>query len=224
MRTYVSAFIAVSLLCSIVLAGAQTARADEGIAQGQFRIWLPMTMQASAAPAPAPTPTPPPTPPFEDGQCRGTLGAIEVENVTVPVGAACTLNGTNVKGNIVVQPQANLQANQVRVGGNIQAEGAASVVVTPGSFVDGSVQIKQGGSANVSGVTIRSDLQLESNRGAVNAASNQVDGNVQVVQNTGGIVISNNQIAQSLQCKENNPAPTGGGNTAGDKEDQCVNL
>jgi hypothetical protein len=37
-------------------------------------------------------------------------------------------------------------------------------------------------------------------------------------------VISNNSIAENLQCQANNPRPTGGGNTAGDKEDQCAAL
>jgi len=36
-------------------------------------------------------------------------------------------------------------------------------------------------------------------------------------------VISSNSIAENLQCQANNPRPTGG-NTAGDKEDQCAAL
>jgi hypothetical protein len=38
-------------------------------------------------------------------------------------------------------------------------------------------------------------------------------------------VISQNRIDGNLQCKENNPAPTGGGNVVqGNKEDQCKRL
>ena len=40
----------------------------------------------------------------------------------------------------------------------------------------------------------------------------------------GGLVIENNYITENLQCKENNPPPVGGGNKAGDKEDQCAAL
>ncbi|MBW4556972.1 MAG: hypothetical protein KME59_13680 [Trichormus sp. ATA11-4-KO1] len=44
-------------------------------------------------------------------------------------------------------------------------------------------------------------------------------------QNTGGLTIKNNRIDGNLQCKENRPAPTGGGNIVqGNKEDQCSRL
>jgi hypothetical protein len=48
---------------------------------------------------------------------------------------------------------------------------------------------------------------------------------VQAFSNSGGVVIRSNHIDGNLQCKENNPAPTGGGNTVeGNKEDQCRRL
>jgi hypothetical protein len=38
-------------------------------------------------------------------------------------------------------------------------------------------------------------------------------------------VISSNRVNGNLQCKENQPAPTGSGNTVGgNKEDQCQRL
>ena len=56
------------------------------------------------------------------------------------------------------------------------------------------------------------------------ANNNTVEANLQAVQNEGGVELTGNTIAENLQCKENNPPPTGGGNTAGDREDQCANL
>jgi hypothetical protein len=48
---------------------------------------------------------------------------------------------------------------------------------------------------------------------------------VQAFQNRGGVQIANNVINGNLQCKENRPAPTGGGNrVGGNKEDQCARL
>jgi hypothetical protein len=58
-----------------------------------------------------------------------------------------------------------------------------------------------------SGVTIHGNVQAEG------AASNR-----------GGLQISNNQIKGNLQCKENSPPPTGGGNRAASKEDPCERL
>jgi hypothetical protein len=116
----------------------------------------------------------------------------------------------------------------VEVDGNIQAEGARSVnvVVLNGerSFVGGNVQIKQGGTALIDRVDVTEDLQFEENRGKVSATKNVIGGNLQAYKNAGGVTIRNNRIAENLQCFDNNPPPTGGGNTAGDKDGQCENL
>jgi hypothetical protein len=52
-------------------------------------------------------------------ECRGAIGAQRFENLIVPDGANCTLNGTRVDGNILVVTAATLTANDVVVGGNI---------------------------------------------------------------------------------------------------------
>lgn len=160
----------------------------------------------------------------DDFRCARTVGRITVDNLIVPDGKVCTLNGTRVEGNIIVGTRSRLSASDVRVDGNVQAEGHTSVFLNSGSVIDGSVQLKQGGVAQINRTTIGSDLQLESNRGKLTVTGNRVDGNVQVVQNRGGVVIQRNQIRQSLQCKQNSPAPTGGNNVAGDKEGQCARL
>lgn len=156
--------------------------------------------------------------------CTRSVGAISVDNLRVPDGRSCSLNGTRIKGNIVVGTGSTLNAGGIRVDGNVQAEGHRAVYLNAGTVVGGSVQLKQGGVAQVLRTSIDSDLQLESNRGRITVEQNKVDGNVQVVQNTGGVIIRRNQIAQALQCKQNAPAPTGGGNIAGDKEGQCARL
>ena len=119
----------------------------------------------------------------EERQCTGRLGAVYLDNIFVPDGASCTLDGTRAKGNIVVGTGAALSARSVSVNGNLQAEGAHSVRVHGRSTFGGSVQIVQGGT------TLR-----------------------------------RNQMKGNLQCRENIPAPTGGGNRAASKEDQCARL
>jgi hypothetical protein len=64
--------------------------------------------------------------------CRGTIGAITVDNLLVPQRARCTLNGTRVQGTIKVSRAATLVANDVLVVGNVQAEGATHVAVLAG--------------------------------------------------------------------------------------------
>jgi cytoskeletal protein CcmA (bactofilin family) len=163
----------------------------------------------------------------EERTCRGTIGSTTVDNLRVPSGAACTLNGTKVEGTIKVENNATLTANGVRVIGNIQSEGFQAITVREGSRVGGSVQLENGqsdGSGRVLNSKVNGDLQFFSNEAKMVARGNTLLANFQANQNTGGLVIKNNKIAENLQCQSNNPAPTGGGNTAGDKEGQCARL
>jgi hypothetical protein len=160
----------------------------------------------------------------EEIQCTGSIGATTLDNIFVPDGATCQLDGTIAKGSIVVGTSSTLIANRVSVNGNVQAEGANNVVLKGRSSVGGSVQIVQGYAASVEHTRINGDLYYDTNRAPLKAANNNVGGNLQVFQNTGGAEISNNFIKGNLQCKENTPAPTGGGNRASSKEDQCARL
>lgn len=163
----------------------------------------------------------------EETSYRGTIGARTVDNLVVPQGATCTLNGTRVEGTIKVENGATLNASAVQVKGNLQSEGFRNISVKDGSRFVGSVQLKNGqrdGLAKIVSTRINGDLQFESNAARVKASNNTILANLQAVQNTGGVVLKNNTISENLQCKENNPPPTGGGKKAGDKEDQCARL
>jgi hypothetical protein len=144
----------------------------------------------------------------EERTCRGTMGATTVDNLRVPSGATCTLTGTKVKGTLKVERGATLHASGIRVIGNIQAENALRVKVA-GSHIGGSIQIVQSrNSSTLSKLdrnTVKQDVQFFENRGAISITGNRINGN--------------------LQCKANNPRPTGGGNVVGgNKEDQCARL
>lgn len=158
----------------------------------------------------------------EETTCFDTLGGITVDNLRVPSGRTCTLNATRVNGTVKVERNATLYARRVHVIGNVQAENAKRVSVMANSTVGGSIQIKLGGAATINHVRVTGDIQLESNTRALSALDNRVGGNLQVFQNEGGVRIAYNVIDGNLQCKENDPAPTGGSNVVrGSKEDQC---
>jgi hypothetical protein len=161
----------------------------------------------------------------EERVCRGTIGARTVDNLRVPQGASCTLNGTTVKGTVKVERQARLVANDARVIGNVQAENARRVVVRDGSRIGGSVQIVQGGAARVARSNVNGDILYDENNLALRVLRNEVGGDVQAFQNTGGVEIRGNRIDGNLQCKANSPRPVGGNNIVqGNKEDQCARL
>jgi hypothetical protein len=157
--------------------------------------------------------------------CDGLrIGAESLDTVTVPDNSSCTLQGTRLVGSILVGRNARLDADGVAVSGNVQADGSAHVRVGGPSTVGGSVQIKEGGSASISSARITGDLQLDAMRGPASAAGNAVGGSLQAVGNRGGVTLNANAMNGNLQCKENQPAPAGGGNTAALKEDQCTAL
>jgi hypothetical protein len=157
--------------------------------------------------------------------CSGLrIGAVSLDTVIVPAGATCELQGTSLIGSILVGQGARLTALDVRVAGNLQAEGAAVTTLGGVSSIGGSVQVKQGGSASISGATIVGDLQLDAMSGPLSASGNRLGGNLQAVGNRGGVVLNANRMNGAMQCKENVPAPTGSGNVAAIKEDQCRGL
>lgn len=163
----------------------------------------------------------------EERVCRGTIGGATVDNLRVPQGATCTLNGTRVEGTVKVERSARLFANGIRVKGNVQSEGFQAIYLRQGSVVVGSVQLEnglRGGNGQVLNTRINGDLQFFSNNARMVARGNTILANFQANQNKGGLVIQNNRISQNLQCQSNNPAPVGSGNTAGDKEGQCTRV
>lgn len=161
----------------------------------------------------------------EEYVCNGTLGAVTKDNVRVPQSGTCIMEGTRVKGTISVQRSATLRASNVVVLGNVQAENARRVTVNRRSRIGGSIQIVQSGAAAINNVIVDGSIQLESNARPLAITNNTVGADVQAFQNTGVVEISDNVIDGNLQCKSNNPAPTGGGNTVqGNKEDQCSGL
>jgi hypothetical protein len=161
----------------------------------------------------------------DEVECTGTIAAVTVDNVRVPQGRACSLDGTLVKGTVKVERDATLDANAVEVIGNVQAEGAASVVVRGGSSVGGSIQVKQGGAAETIASQVTGDIQYDQQTGPLRVVDNFVGGSVQVVANRGGILVATNTIDGNLQCKENAPPVAGSGNLVhGNAEDQCAAM
>ena len=163
-----------------------------------------------------------------DEVCAGSLGAVTVDdNLVVPDGATCDLDGTVVKGNILIEPNATLRASMITVEGNIQTDdGGAAEVTVVDSLVDGDVQVFDSVAASTSGTRVGGNVQYEGNDGDLAVLSSEVDGDVQVFDNDGGTkVIRANIIGGNLQCEGNDPIPHGGDNSVGgDAEGQCSDL
>lgn len=167
----------------------------------------------------------PPPPLSGNVTCVGlTIGAIRLDSVSVPAGASCTLLGTLLNGNLEVGANARLVAESVNITGGVTADGAAELTVRGASLVGGSMQVQRAALVNLVGTSITGDLQLDNMTGPIAASNNRVTGNLQAMANRGGVTLLNNRMGGVMQCKDNLPAPTGSGNVASLKEDQCVGL
>lgn len=161
----------------------------------------------------------------DDVNCPPNLGAVTIDG-NVLVAAACRLDGTTVKGNVLLYSGGSLVARNVNVIGNIQAERANFVDVDQ-SRVNGDVQLDElvGDLSRVQRTAVGGSIQLVANRSRLEVLDNEVGADVQTFSNTGGVVIADNSIDGNLQCKSNVPAPAGGNNVVqGNKEDQCADL
>lgn len=129
----------------------------------------------------------PGTPAPSNGECRGSIGAQSFENLFVPDGQSCTLNGTRIDGNLTVGTGVNPQVTSIRLSAaTFKPKALTSVSVTSNSFVGGSIQIKQGGSATIKNVKVNADIQLDSNSSQIEAINNHVGGNFQAMSSSGG--------------------------------------
>ena len=162
----------------------------------------------------------------EERTCRGTIGGGHGRQPARPAGRDVHAQRHTREGTVKVERAATLRARGVRVIGNVQAENARNV--RGPRWLDGRRQRpdrpgrRRDGS---SGAASKATSCSTSNREPSLANSNRVGGSLQAFQNTGGVTISEQPIDGNLQCKENEPPPTGGGNIVqGNKEDQCASL
>lgn len=161
----------------------------------------------------------------DDVNCPPDLGAVTIDGNALVTGA-CRLDGTMVKGNVLLYAGGSLTARNADIVGNVQAEDADYVDITD-SDIGGSIQLNNLVSdvSNMDRNLVDGNIQLNDNRSRIEVGANYVIGDIQAFGNTGGVVITDNTVDGNLQCKSNDPAPTGGGNqVSGNKEDQCANL
>jgi hypothetical protein len=75
-------------------------------------------------------------------RCVGELGAVVVENVLVPNGAACTLGGTAVLGNVKVKADARLSADFATIAGDVMLAPRSTLLISD-SAIGGNVVCTQ---------------------------------------------------------------------------------
>jgi hypothetical protein len=161
-----------------------------------------------------------------DVVCPGYIGPESIDGTVVVVGD-CTLDRTNIDGNVLLEIGGDLLAVRVHVNGNVQTDGAERVRIRR-SEIGGDIQLTGIYGANRSEVlstAVGGTVDVHHNDARFVLNQNEIDSDLKANNNTGGVNISLNTIGGNLQCQNNSPRPTGGGTIVdGSKEDQCERL
>jgi hypothetical protein len=161
--------------------------------------------------------------------CSGTLSGGVYENLKVPAGATCTLEGVSVTGNIRVGDGATLLTDDSTVDMNVIARDAASVQLidtvvlgeinlqrTSGAIVIGSegcavdpvadgniVLINNDGTIAVCFMTLR-NLVVQGNTNRIGLFDNTVSNDLVVTQNSGAAIrIGRNDVGGNIRIQQN---------------------
>jgi hypothetical protein len=171
--------------------------------------------------------------------CSSTVTSVPSgDNVSVPTGATCTLNGATVNGNVIVGKDATLSVNGGSISGNVQGNYCNLVnLFGPDLTIVGNVVIQNctspsGTSAAVNGgpIMIGGSFTCNYNNAACTVFGATIGNNVAVTNNnaTGQSLISNigsNIINGNLLCQGNLPGVMNNGSVnavAGHKVGQCA--
>jgi hypothetical protein len=116
-----------------------------------------------------------------DLKCNGVFKGKTYDDVTVPRGAACTLTGSTVRGDVKALKDAYFQATDTAVRGDVEGKGAQTIFIDTGSRVAGSVEAVGAIQFYVYNSTIGEDIEPERVEEAVQICGNTVRrGNIEV--------------------------------------------
>ena len=121
--------------------------------------------------------------------CQSEYGNVELDG-NLSIAAPCTLNGTEVDGNVKIYTGGSLTAIGAEINGNIDAD-TADFIDLRNTEVDGNIKLKEmvGDSSSIRDSTIDGNVKLEDNRSRLELRRNYVDNNLQVLDNGGGVVL-----------------------------------
>lgn len=141
-----------------------------------------------------------------DTECVGALTGPQ-ENVVVPPGAACTLAGAMVQGNVKALEGSTLFVFASTVQGDVQGDKAREVRVQFESQVVGDVQVKGTApdSFNAVDINVRvgGDVQFEESQGIVFVDAAQIAGDVDVIKHAGRVEVEFNAVGGEVKIEDN---------------------
>jgi hypothetical protein len=118
-----------------------------------------------------------------DFRCNGVFKGKSYGDVVVPRGAACTLKGSTVTGDVRALRNSYFQTTGTTVRGDVEGKGAQTIFIDTGSKVYGSVEADRAAEFFVFNSTVTEDIEPERTREVVQICGNTVrKGNIEVRQ------------------------------------------
>jgi hypothetical protein len=142
----------------------------------------------------------------------------------VEIRGSCTFINVRVWGRLEVREGARLTASELTAFRQLEANRAQGLILAD-SRIYGDLKFENGGSVTIRDSYIGKELKLKSNLGAIAVSDNTIGETLTLEDNSGGPFTLLRNGSKKLECKGNDPPPTGGGNVVEDnKTGQCVGL
>jgi hypothetical protein len=142
----------------------------------------------------------------------------------VEIRGSCTFTNVRVWGRLELREGARLTASQLTVFQQLKANRAQGLILAD-SRIYGDLEFVNGGSVTIRNSSIGKELKLRSNLGAIAVSDNTIGETLTLENNRGGPFTLWRNRSERLECKGNDPPPTGGGNVVErNKTEQCVGL
>jgi hypothetical protein len=177
------------------------------------------SVRVLAAPGSEPDPPDPPDPDC-DFRDRVFVGTFVVER-----GVECVLTDVRVLGDLRVEEGATLVATRLTVTGRLEASRATQLVLDDARLFD-ELRFERGGSVTIRDSEMERKVRLKENVGSIDVSDSRIDDALQLEDNRGGPFTLYRNTTEKLECKENDPPPTGDGNVieGSGGSGQCAGL
>jgi hypothetical protein len=145
-------------------------------------------------------------------------------DVTLERGMTCVFTDVRIRGRLQLREGSSLVASRLTVDGPITSDGAASLTLDD-ARVYGDLKFEKGGSVTIRGSRVEKKIELVDNLGAIDVSDTWIEETLKIEKNRGGPFRLVRNTSRNLECKENDPAPTGIGNVVWGRDGgQCSGL
>jgi hypothetical protein len=145
-------------------------------------------------------------------------------DVTLDAGITCVLTDVRIRGGLELREGSRLVATRLTVDGPMTSNGAESITLDD-ARIYGDLKLEKGGSITIRGSHVEKKVELIDNLGDIAVSDTWIDETLRLEKNRGGPFSLFRNTSRNLECKENDPAPTGSGNVVlGRESGQCAGL